>query len=1102
MGGTKARLIDMAEVEEKTYTPEELQEIERIVDLVGKSGRKIISVKDTTAPDQTAVAVEEKPEVPEDTIAEDYHAAPESFDSEPEDLEFPSVDLDRLEGKHRAEAPVEESTAPVEDITGLIHEVAEEYPEIAGEPASEFPELPEEEKPAAAAAEELDALGELDSLTAEEPASMDHRDMAPRDTFVGEKGAEHAREPIRFDRPAVEEEFETIEPVVLDEPAVADLGGLEDLEAAPGPEPAETVSIGREAEADIPDLSEISFEEKAMPEARESDIPEMDIDSGLEEPAAPSFEQEAPAGSSMDELTDEDLAAISNVGGDDEESSIKPSKDIISEIRKKETARAATDDLGPSIPGLPPMEEEELDIAMPEDVVAPAGPARTERAAEPAPGGIELTDRELNRVKKAILLYNPGVRQVVKDVVINDLLPLKDTRQLINLILTGRSETEIQKYLEGKLGRNIQLIEEQAAPVAGRRVITARPEYTREGRNRQKRLLTITKIFGAAAAVACVLMVVGYQFIYKPWTAKRMIRQGTTLIRESGDYLKKPKDYAKAEEIFRDVDANYIRDFVYGYTEYSRAYYDKREYTYSIEKMNKIYAIQFKARKLNVETPILLRLGDFYARVPAEYYNTMRLNINQWYYPGSQKAREEWSQLDVAIEFYRRVLVREPKNIDALYGVGNAYFYQGQYFKAKKYYEDIINIDPDSVIGYAGLMNLYIERNVFQKVIDVHAKLVEKKMLVDLPSALLAKLASYYLDKQKTATENARIEYGVQSPRFKDADDNLFPAVQAVLAALNKRDKDYPPLHLQYARLSKVQNNLKVMKIHLEKAIELSEKNFGADYFGALHLMGEYYYQTREPVKAYNMLNRAIKAADNPPEFTREDFYRETESAGKSYALLGNIFYYYFDKIQMRYGDLEDEVIDDETDKLANYQIAKEKYEKAIEEGFESSEVHYNLGRVYYLNRQYRQSLDQWLNLYEDFMGNPELMFALGNAFYHMDNRDAAKGEYLKLVSAYEYELDRMKIARYDLVGHVKLITFLSSAYNNLGAVYQIQGNEAKSDISYWKAIDYAQRIGRDNEFARVNMARSFKQTGEVGEPILDESIPYSIDAYREDMRK
>jgi hypothetical protein len=119
-----------------------------------------------------------------------------------------------------------------------------------------------------------------------------------------------------------------------------------------------------------------------------------------------------------------------------------------------------------------------------------------------------------------------------------------------------------------------------------------------------------------------------------------------------------------------------------------------------------------------------------------------------------------------------------------------------------------------------------------------------------------------------------------------------------------------------------------------------------------------------------------------------------------------------------------------------------------------------------------------------------------------MGSYAAAKGEYLKLVSAYEYELDKMKIPRRDLEGHQKLFTFLSASYNNLGVVYQAQNNEAKSDISYWKSIDYAQQINTDNEFARVNLARSFKKAGEPGEGILDEFIPYSIDYYREDMRK
>ncbi|MBN2159826.1 MAG: tetratricopeptide repeat protein [Spirochaetes bacterium] len=1100
----------MAEQEEISYTPEELEEIDRIVGIVERSGRKTFTVKES-APEPAAVAVAEEPveeepaaEVAAEAGEEEFHAAPESF-SEPEDLSLPAMDLDGLTRKEEPPVPEapkrREEGAPIEDITGLIHEVAEEFPEVGEEAAPEeieeiappppfarkAPPAPEE-KP-----EALTTLDELDHLTSEEPESLDTSEIAPADEFVSAMEQPPPRESRRIEEPAVAEEFDLSEPI-LEEP-----GPIEEMAAPPAPaeKPGEAVSLGKEFETDIPDLSEISFEEKAMPEAREAEIPEIDI--GGPPPAAtmPPPEEMAMPEPELDELTDEDLAGIK---GTDDFKVEQPSKDIITEVKKKEAAREAAVEEMSLAEAAPVQEEESFEVEMLEEEPKPTKPSAPSRPSAPEPqgGGIELTDRELLRLKRAILLFNPAVRNAVKDAVVNDLMPARETSQLISMILSGRAEGDIHKFLESKLGRKIPFVAEK--PTAARRVITSRPEYSTAGRERQKRLLAITRVFGIAAAAACVLVVVGYQFIYKPYAAKRMIRQGTALIRESGNYLKKPKDYAQAEKIFRDVDENYIKDFAFGYLEYGRAYFDRKEYAFSVNKLNRIYGIQDKKRRA-IDLDLLNSLGYFYARVSPEYYNTVRLNINRWYYPDSKKKREEWSQLDVAIEFYRRVLARERDNVTALYGIGNAYYSRGQYIKAKKYYEDIVGLEPDSAVGYAGLMNLYIERDVFVQVIDVHARLTEKKMLPELPSALLAKLAGYYLDKQKSATANVRVDYGVQSPGFKDIDDNIYPAVYAVLNALNKRDKEYPPLHLQYARLNKMQNNLKVMRIHLDKAIELSRKNYNADYFGALHLMGDYYYSVKEPVKAYETLNRAIRAAGNPPDFTRDDFYRETESTGKSYALLGNIFYYYFDRVRMRYGDLEDDEVDQEAEKLANYQIARDKYEKAIDEGFESPEVHYNLGRVYYLNRLYRKALDQWLNLYDDFTENPELMFALGNAFYHMGNYDAARGEYMKLISAYEYDLDRMKIARRDLEGHVKLITYLSGAYNNVGAVYQVKNNEAKSEISYWKAIDYAQRIDSDNEIARVNMARSFRQTGGSGEPILDESIPFSMDRYREDMR-
>lgn len=89
-----------------------------------------------------------------------------------------------------------------------------------------------------------------------------------------------------------------------------------------------------------------------------------------------------------------------------------------------------------------------------------------------------------------------------------------------------------------------------------RRVITARPEHTRVGMERQKRLLRQTKIIAMAVVIGFTLTVTVYQYIYKPFlVAKRLINKGVALILEPGDpATKKVKDYKKAEELFEDVD--------------------------------------------------------------------------------------------------------------------------------------------------------------------------------------------------------------------------------------------------------------------------------------------------------------------------------------------------------------------------------------------------------------------------------------------------------------------------------------------------------------------------------------------------------------------
>ena len=111
------------------------------------------------------------------------------------------------------------------------------------------------------------------------------------------------------------------------------------------------------------------------------------------------------------------------------------------------------------------------------------------------------------------------------------------------------------------------------------------------------------------------------------------------------------------------------------------------------------------------------------------------------------------------------------------------------------------------------------------------------------------------------------------------------------------------------------------------------------------------------------------------------------------------------------------------------------------------------------------------------------------------------KGEYLKLISIFERQAESITKIFPDRADHVKVFQTLATAYNNLGAVYQRKNDETRSNVSYWKAIDYAKRIDRENEFARVNMARAFKERSEPIKPILDEDIPFSLAVYSKDMR-
>jgi len=1023
----------MAEVEEIEYTSEELAEIERIVD--------VIEIETNMKTADSEVVEESEPQSEETTLA-----SPLVEKGEPDDLELPGADFSSLEIDESLTDEI--GDIDIDDENSSLDISSDDLQNMNNDELLDDEEL--------SIVNDLDENLDIDNLDLESAdlsqitsESIDNIDEIEDITNIIHEVSEDS-EDISLDEsfletPEAPEIPEILEDVLGESSISADKSPMEQLEELTADEPE---SIDKQ---EIDD-SQFLEEDKMVDEI--SDESDTDLDD---------MEFEALEDISLDDNSADDIDAditdiedLENIGSDD------------------------LTDIDINLNDIEDIDPDSHDIGNVDDIeIEPLDNLDNSNNYVEDENGLELTEDEFNRLKKIILLFNPSLISVIKETIVDDLLPPKETRQLVNLILTNKPENNIHRFLEKKLNKKIN----KNSDSQGRKVITSRPEYTKEGIERQKKLFFITKIIAAFSFVSIIIFLLAFNFIYKPWKAKTLIEEGVVYIVKDSE--EKPKDYIKAEKIFQKVENEYIKNYIYGYNRYGQAYLQKKEYSVSVKKFNQAYKID----RANVA--VLNNLGNYYSKVNSRFYKTIKSNIYNLYYKDKQLDNKNRNQLEVAIDFYRWALRLDKENIKALVGIGDVYFSQNRYSKAQNFYRNILKVDSSSIAGYSGLLNLYIESDSFVQLSQVHAEISEKDLMHKLPSALLSKLAGYYLSKIKTEKFNVRVDYGYYSTKMKDEQDNLYPAVRLVLKDLNKRDSNYPPMFLQSARLNYKLKNYIVMKRYLDKALKLEP-----NYFDALNLMGQYYYQINDPVKAHEYLKKSIDRYNYQPSFTREQFYKQTEQIGKSYALIGNIFYYFFDKIDFVDTFLKERVDDDYKEKLENYVIASQKYEKALSLGYQTSEIHYNLGRIHYLNQDYKSAVEEWLNLYEDFIKNPDLMLSLGNSFYHMGNYEASKGEYFKIISIYEVDADKISVVQKSSKRHVKIFNTLSSTYNNIGAIYQIQRDEGKSSVSYWKAIDYSKRVGKENEVARVNLGRSFKGNRKV-EPILDEKIPFSIDYYR-----
>ncbi|MCB1173380.1 MAG: hypothetical protein KDK39_07445, partial [Leptospiraceae bacterium] len=518
-------------------------------------------------------------------------------------------------------------------------------------------------------------------------------------------------------------------------------------------------------------------------------------------------------------------------------------------------------------------------------------------------------------------------------------------------------------------------------------------------------------------------------------------------------------------------------------------------------------------------------------RLRDEVYNkTTILNLSRFHSNHAHSFKDStWHNNDLAIDYDRLILtvMNQPDDLDAITMIGTIYYHEQSWGKAARFYNQAIEKHPMDVRGHAGMINTYIEiwkRNQDPRmVLAKHREIRAMGLEEDLPLYLTAKLASFYIDLDP---DDLRIRYQVDPVDVLselDLRDNAAHLLELVFNREEDRDgitivgSRYGEGYYQRGRFLMTQNEPLRAVRQFQNA-----HNYDPLHFLAINAIGEYYMNRRDFDKAAEYFIKAIQTAREfyPLQGNRpEDETLQNGEIGRIYFNLGALNYLRFAGFEAdrKLGipgprmypankkTIETAAIQDRRQKLAQ---AREYLLEAQKEGIRDERIQthalYWLGWIDYMNADFESALQIWSQIEPEYSdADPVLIQGRANAGFYTGQIRSALGYYLKLAADYDVQVNAIQNPDPENEEHQHLFLTLSAIQNNIGAVNEmeylemktrgaskrdLQNLESESLQHYYRAIDLARQMNRDNEIARTNLQLSFKEgIRRDRDPLLDD---------------
>ncbi|URD71164.1 tetratricopeptide repeat protein [Leptospira borgpetersenii] len=495
----------------------------------------------------------------------------------------------------------------------------------------------------------------------------------------------------------------------------------------------------------------------------------------------------------------------------------------------------------------------------------------------------------------------------------------------------------------------------------------------------------------------------------------------------------------------------------------------------------------------------------------------------------------------LAINFFKQVYTdgNEPYDEESTAGIAKIYYNRREFGKAASFYNKILEIDPSSSVGQGGLLSTYIEMwkedGNPQFVINHHRQIknnlnIEKELSLHV----LSKLASFYTDLNK---KELRIRYNINPTdqvSGMEVNDN---ALEILNLIYHKTEKDsvtgteiegsqYAEGYYQRGRyFASIKESIQARRF-FEKAAALDP----AHYLASTEL-AENAIRLANFAEADKLLNESLKRFEN---------YKQSYGAREEDETLiqGNIGRIYFDKARIQYLSAAGIHEKDKITEFPGRKIYPFRARTAMDasaktrsmelknslDGFSKAEsvqtdekeftlirrwrtplpleiqreLRYFKGWVDYMNGDFAASLNEWVGFEdEDEYNHSTLLMGKANAFFYTGQYKASLGNYLKVQDDMEERLLNMGLPKSDDPYHQEVYQTLVAAYNNIGAVYEKQGNTAEALKHYWKAIETARKINEISEIAMSNKDLIFKKEAIGQDPLLEDWLSPTLDSVK-----